>query len=192
MAYGYIYKITNLINAKVYVGQTTKTVEQRFKGHCNSKKSHIGLAIKKYGKINFKIELLAIADNQKQLNALEVVYVNNENCLHPNGYNHRAGGDQQGIVSDSTKSKISKSKLGKPNLKRRGELRSTEYRIKISKGLGGKRIKATHLDTGEIKIYETAHSTRSDGHNPSNVVQICKKSTHRTHSKRWAFEYLKS
>ena len=30
---GYIYKITNNINGKVYIGKTTKTVEERWKGH---------------------------------------------------------------------------------------------------------------------------------------------------------------
>jgi len=38
MSYGKIYKITNLIDGKVYVGQTTKpSVNDRFEDHCNEK-----------------------------------------------------------------------------------------------------------------------------------------------------------
>ena len=31
--YGYIYKVTNTINVKVYIGQTTKTIEERWSKH---------------------------------------------------------------------------------------------------------------------------------------------------------------
>lgn len=59
-----IYKITNAINNYVYVGSTYKTIEERLKEHLKpstSKKSPNSLFykdIKKYGKDNFKIELL--------------------------------------------------------------------------------------------------------------------------------------
>lgn len=33
---GYIYKITNNINGKVYIGQTTRTIEKRFNEHKDS------------------------------------------------------------------------------------------------------------------------------------------------------------
>lgn len=193
MSYGIIYKITNAANNKEYVGQTTQNIEKRYKQHLVDKRNrHISNAIRKYGKENFTIELIATAKDQKELNDLEVLYVNKYNTIHPNGYNHRAGGNQNGICSEELRKKISNSKKGKPNLKKRGEARSEEYRIKISKSLNGKEIKATNINTGEVKIYKTAHSTKLDGHNPSNVVQICKKTTYRTHSKGWKFEYITS
>ena len=63
---GKIYKITNKINGKIYVGQTTKSLNERFQKHCwgttQNDKYHLNMAIKKaikkYGKENFAIELI--------------------------------------------------------------------------------------------------------------------------------------
>ena len=58
----YIYKITNLINNKIYIGKTNRTIEERFKEHCNeykkerSEKRPLYNAMNKYGIENFKIE----------------------------------------------------------------------------------------------------------------------------------------
>lgn len=55
--YGIIYKITNLINGKCYIGQTVTTIKSRFSKHfyCSKGKnirSGISQAINKYGKKN--------------------------------------------------------------------------------------------------------------------------------------------
>lgn len=189
--YGSIYKITNKLSGKIYVGQTVNKVEDRFYEHRTEKRNnrHISSSLKKHGVDNFLMEEIYIAFCKEKLNSAEVLFVSKFNCLSPNGYNHRAGGDQNGICSEELKQKISNAKMGKPNFKKRGEARSTDYRMKISKGLGGKTIKATNKYDGRVIFYSTAHETRLDGHNPSNVVQICKKTSYRTHSKGWIFEY---
>ena len=49
---GFIYKITNTINNKIYIGKTTRTVEKRYKDHLySSKKSncYLHIAMRKYG-----------------------------------------------------------------------------------------------------------------------------------------------
>lgn len=73
---GIIYKITNLINNKIYVGQTTQSPEVRFGEHCRFRKNNatmlIALAIKKYGKENFTFEVLEETDN---LNEREAFYI---------------------------------------------------------------------------------------------------------------------
>ncbi len=57
--YGYIYKISNLKNSKVYIGQTTKTIGERYNMHLKastnkSKKTlHLYQAMNKYGIENF-------------------------------------------------------------------------------------------------------------------------------------------
>lgn len=67
-----IYKITNLINGKIYVGYTKKELKERFNEHCKPRskgalKMPIVMAIKKYGIENFKIELLEESENDKYI-----------------------------------------------------------------------------------------------------------------------------
>lgn len=90
----YIYKITNIINNKSYIGQTID-IERRFKEHCyNYQKDYISLinqAIKKYGKENFKIEELYFGTDY---NNKEKEYIKFYNTLVPNGYNIQKGGEE--------------------------------------------------------------------------------------------------
>lgn len=189
MRHGIIYLLTNKTTNEKYVGQTTRDMKERLSDHVTEKRNrHVSNAIRKYGLDSFKVDELCSCKNQHDLNEMEKYFVEHFRTLYPNGYNHRAGGNQNGICSTELRKKISEAKMGVPNLKRRGEIRTQEQRLKISKGLGGKRIIAENLDTKEIKIYNTAHETRNDGHNPSNVVSICKQ--RRTHSKRWTFKYI--
>ena len=48
-----IYKITNSINGKIYIGQTRQALKERFRQHCKAKTGAISFSIKKYGKENF-------------------------------------------------------------------------------------------------------------------------------------------
>ena len=68
---GYIYKITCLINNKIYIGQTIQTPQKRFQGHISESKREntsmvIAKAIRKYGKENFKIEQIAMVIENTQ------------------------------------------------------------------------------------------------------------------------------
>jgi group I intron endonuclease len=66
-----IYLITNLLNNKQYIGQTTQSLEKRWQRHCwksTSKNSMpICHAISKYGKENFKIEILIPCASQEEI-----------------------------------------------------------------------------------------------------------------------------
>lgn len=62
-----IYKITNLFNGKVYIGQSIH-IERRWKEHCFfSANSLIGKAIQKYGKQNFSFEILEEVQDEEVL-----------------------------------------------------------------------------------------------------------------------------
>lgn len=95
---GKIYKITNKINGKVYVGQTTKTLKERFEKHCwgtTEKDSYhfnmaIKKAIKKYGKENFTIELIEEVETYK-LDEREVYWISFYDSYNK-GYNCTLGG----------------------------------------------------------------------------------------------------
>jgi len=82
-----IYKITNSINQKVYIGQTIDTIESRFKDHCRQtfcKK--LSRAIKKYGKESFIVEQLAICEGKESANCIEGFYIAVYDSVK-NGYN---------------------------------------------------------------------------------------------------------
>ena len=81
-----IYKIQNLINGKIYIGQSIH-IERRWAEHCQpSADSLIGKAIKKYGKENFSFQILEECGVEK-LDELEDYYINKNNSVTPNGYN---------------------------------------------------------------------------------------------------------
>jgi group I intron endonuclease len=113
-----IYKITNLINGKLYIGQTTTTIEKRFKQHIykystNSKyKTIINQAIKKYGKENFQIEIIDVGADINELNLKEKKWIVELNTIMPHGYNMTTGGDRY-VMSEETKEKLRKSSTGK-------------------------------------------------------------------------------
>ncbi len=113
---GYIYKITNKIDNKMYVGQTTKDLEERWKGHLkkNSNCRYLSSALKKYGKENFKFELICISFDE-YLDEIEKQYIKKFNCLVPNGYNLREGGNSS-KHNEETKKKISESLKGRTDL----------------------------------------------------------------------------
>lgn len=108
---GLIYKVTNNINNRVYVGQTTKTIEERWSGHLRAARNNSQLllhkAIRKYGESAFTIELLEICNNIERLNELEVYYIGAFNALSK-GYNLTSGGcGIRGYShTESTKKKI--------------------------------------------------------------------------------------
>lgn len=82
-----IYKIENLTNNKIYIGQSIH-IEKRWLEHCSlSSKSLIGQAIKKYGKENFSFQILEEVEDISTLNHLEAEYIKKFNSLVPEGYN---------------------------------------------------------------------------------------------------------
>lgn len=83
-----------MINNKAYIGQSINP-ERRFVGHCSRAKndsdnSPIHAAIKKYGKENFKLEILEWTENY---NIREKELIKKYNTLSPNGYNIADGGE---------------------------------------------------------------------------------------------------
>ncbi len=72
-----IYLIVNHRNFKVYVGQTKRSVNKRFIGHCSKKKnaSSVHFAIKKYGRESFSIEIIDSAFSQTEANIKEEFWI---------------------------------------------------------------------------------------------------------------------
>lgn len=104
-----IYVITNKINGKVYIGQTTQDIESRFKQHCSDSSCCVYLknAISKYGKENFTIQIVEIVDSTELANQKEIDYINMYKSTDSNiGYNLKAGGNNAELTKE-IKQKIS-------------------------------------------------------------------------------------
>jgi group I intron endonuclease len=109
--YGVIYKITCLINNKVYVGQS-KNPKERWRQHKinsknNSIKTAISNAILKYSIENFVFEIIDSSKSAKELNLLEEKYIKELNSLCPKGYNIIEYNNGIKIISEDAKNKIS-------------------------------------------------------------------------------------
>ena len=92
-----IYKITNKINNKIYIGQSVN-IEQRFYTHCSdalnkADNNYFHNAIRKYGKENFYIEIIEECP-EEELNDREIYWINKYNSTDTSiGYNSTLGGE---------------------------------------------------------------------------------------------------
>jgi len=111
-----IYKITNLINKKIYIGQTIRGLENRWRQHRQDYKrfnSPLYKAMKKYGIENFSIEIICYCSDLDHLNEMETHHIlKNKSNHRERGYNCDTGGNSKKF-NDETKRKISKSNKNK-------------------------------------------------------------------------------
>jgi len=110
-----IYKITNRIDDKVYIGQTIGSVENRWKSHIYDHKRKdfvLYRAMRKYGIDSFTIEEIDGANSLSELNYKEWLLIHIFNSLAPNGYNSATGGRNSKPIQE-VKDKISKAHIGK-------------------------------------------------------------------------------
>ena len=192
---GYVYAIINKINCKRYVGQTIeKNVQKRWKNHFKqgSNCRYLKHALAKYGKDNFKFEVLLTCDNDK-LDMYENYYMKLFNTMVPNGYNLREAGNH-GHHNEETKQKIGESvKMYYANLpdeekkamydKQRGhnnhnfgKKMSEEQRQKMIKNIKTKKaVECYNLNHEFIRTFESAReAARTNGYKSSaNIAHCC-------------------
>ena len=118
----FIYKITNKINGKIYIGQTIRSIKRRINQHTNingKNNSILNKAVRKYGKENFQIEEICGANSLEELNYQEWLLIHKNNSLAPNGYNMVEGGKNKLATKESKKNmslaQIKYFKNNKPN-----------------------------------------------------------------------------
>jgi len=150
--FNFVYITTNLINGKQYVGDhSTNNIEKdNYLGSGN-----FNNALKKYGKQNFKREILEFFPTKKEAFDAQEKYIKLFNTLSPNGYNisPTGGFGAKGFLSEESKKKISeKSKLrvGEKN-SFFGKHHTKETKENISKSNKGKQTWLGKHHTKETK-----------------------------------------
>ena len=140
----YIYKITNLINGKTYIGQHKyKDLNDSYMGSGK----HLKAAQAKYGIENFKKEILVFSIVKKSfIDVLEKEYIAFYRSIGKAEYNITDGGEgwSGGNHSEETKRKIAESCKGKK--------RSEEWKIKLSE-----RMKGNQWNKGKPSGYKDHH-----------------------------------
>lgn len=129
----YIYKITNSINGKVYIGRTTRSLEQRWSEHLRSAQNgntqHLYCAMRKYGVEKFYIEPLEECTSIEELSDAEARWVIYYDSYY-NGYNMTYAGESNPMDCDKSRDKHDQ------------KMRTPAVRAKISESM--KAFKAAH------------------------------------------------
>jgi group I intron endonuclease len=150
-----IYKITNKLNNKVYIGKhQTKNPYDNYMGSGRAIKE----AIKQYGKENFKKEVLFIFDTAEEMDAEERKIVNESFISTNKTYNMGLGGEGGPMFSGLKHSEETRKKLADIQ---RGKKHSEETRKKISEAGFGRqfseetRKKLADIQKGKMHSEET-------------------------------------
>lgn len=135
----FIYKHTNIVNNKVYIGQTCQQPNRRFgRNGINYIKynTYFGRAIQKYGWDSFEHQIIQTTDTKEKADILEKMWISF--YRKRNGvYNLSDGGEGNTgyIMSEEAKLKISKAKKGKTHI---GVPHTEEAKLKMSNAKKGK------------------------------------------------------
>lgn len=177
----YIYKITNKINGKMYIGQTVNTVKFRFQRHINDayngKEMAISRAIRKYGHDNFTVEIIEECEKEnldereiywiKYYNSVKIGYNMTDGATNANTYQYKTEEEMEVI-----KDKIRATKIGSQN----------PNAIKV---------KCKNVKTGEELIFDSVidcqYYFNEDNHN--FATRRCLHKTKFLYNGEWAIAY---
>ena len=188
--YYYIYKTTNIVNQKYYIGRRESRVPPSDDSYLGSGK-RLKAAIKKYGKQSFIKEVLEMVDDHETLVEREKKIVDEQLVNDRNCYNLAIGG-HGGYTSysertfhhtDETKAKISKANSGR----KRPDVRDRSINNQYAKGL---------VRTDEDKAKKAAAAIRrlerdSTDFNTIITCPHCNKEGQAANMRRWHFDNCK-
>ena len=184
----WIYKITNIQNNKIYIGQTIRPVQERINRHFNDAlnniiDTHFARAIRKWGKDNFIYEIIDTAETQEELNIKEQKYIRLFQATNSDyGYNetdaiNKCGGNTYHSKTEEEmkiiKEKIRQTKIG-------------------SKNPMARKVKKINIITGEEEIYDTVIScAKSCGINggKTSITNRLNGKIKTPYKNTWIFEY---
>ena len=203
-----IYKITNNINGKVYIGQTCRSLEDRMAEHVRHNIIVVDKAIQKYGADKFTVEQIDTASDIDELNQKEQFWIQHYGSMVPNGYNQCVGGDNTVGFHHREESKqrmsLKKSEQyvgeGNPFF---GKTHSEASRQKMSvarKGLAHltadqvaklrishHTVKVRNVETGEV-FNSVKEAAMAYGLKETHITRVCKGKRKTTGGFHWCYE----
>lgn len=150
----FIYKITNNINGKIYIGQTVRSVESRFARHIRDAEkgmldTHFARAIRKYGAQNFSIEVIDVANSQDELNLKEQYWIRHYDSMRT-GYNETDALNKCGGNTYMSKTAEELNEIGE-------KIRSGKIGINNP---NSRSVKCFNVNTGEELFFDTINECR--------------------------------
>ena len=190
----YIYQITNQINGKIYIGKTERTIQERWREHCEDYLRErcydrpLYRAMRKYGLFNFTIELLEETDNPEER---EIFWIEQKGSFK-HGYNATMGGDGKKYIDyDLVVATYKNSGIIKETAKILGICEDTVHKIlkqkdisikptsEINKEKFSKMVSMYSLNDEYIRTFISLQEAAT--YMVENKLTGCKHSTIRTH-----------
>ena len=181
----YIYKITNNVNQKIYIGKTYHSIEGRWKQHCKDMyKRDMGKrplydAMRKYGVENFSIELVEETDNLEEREKYWIEYYGS----FKDGYNATIGGDGRPYLDHDL---IIKTYQEIGNVVQVAKIlhisKDWIYKVLHSYGIdssicktGWKAVAKVDIKTNEvIEVYPSVQEAERANGNTRHIAEVCK------------------
>lgn len=185
---GYIYKITNKINNKSYIGQTINPIHIRmYKHYSQAKKATTGIdfAIQKYGKENFIVEQLCECPNE-HLDNLEKYYINYYDTYN-NGYNLTTGGQNGTTKLNLNESKIISEYLNNFNIKELSKKYNCSEKT-ISNILHANNILIRHNNNLQNILNNGKQFQEGDNTKPVLIIELNKKFSSMKDCAQWLID----
>lgn len=190
-----IYMITNLVNSKVYIGQTKQRLQTRFSQHLcpNSSCKALRAAVRKYGRESFEILKLTTAETQEEADELERKWIRWTRANNPKyGYNQTDGGRGNGAAfNDEVKRNMSISRRGSGN-SFYGKKHSEDSLRMMRESHAGQRHywqekAVVCIDTGE-RFQSITEAAKAKGLNRGKIGDVCRGARKSTGGTHWRYE----
>lgn len=165
-----IYKWTNILNNKSYIGQS-KDLNERFTKYKYFNKHYFGNSkllansFIKHGLNNFTFTIIKYCTIE-ELDFYEIKYIKEFNTLVPNGYNLESGGNNKKTINKETKQKLRELNLGKKL--------TEEHKLNISKGSKAREPNYVHnlKGTGVLISYNKNRNSYRTNYNGNNYEKF--------------------